>query len=620
MKKSILVLIIVLLLGALTTTVFAGSLATESGDWAYPNAPTFTAALGSQTITGSLGPTPTDGQDPFNVNIPSNLEVTSVAYSGPGGPHNLVGCGLTGTSNLNQSFSANNSGCQLSWFINTNFAEYASGWTVTIVTQNKPVPTDTEAPSWSVPANITVSATSAAGAVVNYTATASDNVGVTSSSCSPASGSTFTIGTATVTCTAADAAGNTGTASFTVTVEDTTPPNLTMPADITLAPTSAAGAVVNYTASATDNVGLATFGCVPASGSTFAIGTTTVTCTATDVAGNTATATFTVTVEDTTAPTWTVPADITEEATSASGAVVNYTASASDIVGVASSSCSPVSGSTFAIGTTPVTCTAADAAGNTGTASFNVTVEDTTAPTWTVPADITEEATSASGAVVNYTASASDIVGVASSSCSPVSGSTFAIGTTPVTCTAADAAGNTGTASFNVTVEDTIAPTWTVPADISVIATGLSGAVVSYTATPSDIVGATSSSCSPASGSTFYLGTVAVTCTAQDAAGNTGTASFNVTVGVDTGSTGTLSQGIENMGLPNGVENSLVGPVNQADRLLNDNNPSNDGAVCNKLDEFLVHVADNLAEGGITQAQADLLINFAHAIQTELGC
>ena len=111
-----------------------------------------------------------------------------------------------------------------------------------------------------------------------------------------------------------------------------------------------------------------------------------------------------------------------------------------------------------------------------------------------------------------------------------------------------------------------------------------------------------------------------MTCTAQDAAGNTGTASFNVTVGVDTGSTGTLSQGIENMGLPNGVENSLVGPINQADRLLNDNNPSNDGAVCNKLDEFLVHVADNLAEGGITQAQADLLINFAHAIQTELGC
>ena len=53
---------------------------------------------------------------------------------------------------------------------------------------------------------------------------------------------------------------------------------------------------------------------------------------------------------------------------------------------------------------------------------------------------------------------------------------------------------------------------------------------------------------------------------------------------------------------------------------IHDNNPSNDGAVCNKLDEFLVHVADNLAEGGITQAQADLLINFAHAIQTELGC
>ena len=145
-RKLSLGIILWILLMALATPVFAGTLATESDDWAYPNAPTFTAVLGSQTVTGNLGPTPDDGQDPFNVNIPSTLEVISVTYSGPGGPHNLVGCGLTGTSNLNQTFSSNNSGCQLSWFINTDFAVSSSPWTVTIITQNTSAPGDTTPP------------------------------------------------------------------------------------------------------------------------------------------------------------------------------------------------------------------------------------------------------------------------------------------------------------------------------------------------------------------------------------------------------------------------------------------------------------------------------------------
>ncbi|MEZ4709301.1 MAG: hypothetical protein R3A44_18985 [Caldilineaceae bacterium] len=145
-RKLSLGTILLMLLMALATPVFAGTLATESDDWAYPSAPTFTAVLGSQTITGNLGPTPDDGQDPFNVDIPSTLEVISVSYSGPDGPHNLVGCGLTGTSDLNQTFSSNNSGCQLSWFINTDFATSSSPWTVTIVTQNAPAPGDTTPP------------------------------------------------------------------------------------------------------------------------------------------------------------------------------------------------------------------------------------------------------------------------------------------------------------------------------------------------------------------------------------------------------------------------------------------------------------------------------------------
>ncbi|MCH7535886.1 MAG: radical SAM protein, partial [Bacteroidetes bacterium] len=69
-------------------------------------------------------------------------------------------------------------------------------------------------------------------------------------------------------------------------------------------------------------------------------------------------------------------------------------------------------------------------------------------------ADITVIATDPSGAVVNYPAAiaSDDIDGVITPVCSPASGSTFAITTTTVTCTAVDTHGNVGTASFTVTV------------------------------------------------------------------------------------------------------------------------------------------------------------------------
>jgi hypothetical protein len=79
---------------------------------------------------------------------------------------------------------------------------------------------------------------------------------------------------------------------------DTTPPTLSVPADLTVDATSADGAVVDFAATATDDTDPApSVGCDPASGSTFPIGTTTVTCTAADASGNVSEpATFTVTV------------------------------------------------------------------------------------------------------------------------------------------------------------------------------------------------------------------------------------------------------------------------------------------------------------------------------------
>ena len=115
---------------------------------------------------------------------------------------------------------------------------------------------------------------------------------------------------------------------------------------------------------------------------------------------------------------------------------------------------SKASNTVFPLGTTTVTCSATDKAGNKGDNTFTVTVEDTTAPNLTVSSAKTATATSAAGAAVNYTAaSAIDIVdGTVTASCDKASGSVFPLGSTTVTCTATDKAGNTGTETFTVTV------------------------------------------------------------------------------------------------------------------------------------------------------------------------
>jgi HYR domain len=276
------------------------------------------------------------------------------------------------------------------------------------------------------------------------------------------------------------------TASATVTVTyvppppppDTTPPVLTVPGDITAEATSSSGAAVTFSASATDDTDPSpTVLCSPASGSTFHLGDTTVSCTASDASTNTSQATFKVTVHDTTAPSLSLPSDISVSATSSAGAVVTYAASATDLVsGSVAVSCSPASGSTFAIGSTTVNCNASDSAtpSNTATGSFSVTVSDTGGPQFSsVPANITAEGNGPAGSSVNYTTpTAVDAVdGPTPVTCAPVSGGVFPLGATTVTCSSSDAHGHISTASFTVTVVDTTPPTLAVPTPTTVYAT-----------------------------------------------------------------------------------------------------------------------------------------------------
>ena len=277
--------------------------------------------------------------------------------------------------------------------------------------------------------------------------------------------------------------------------------------------------------------------CNATSGGTFPLGDTIVDCSATDTAGNTGHSLFTVTVEDTTAPVVAAHADIPVPATGPSGAIVTYTPpTATDLVGPLSPAvtCAPASGSLFPMGATPVDCSATDTAGNTGHSFFTVTVQDATAPVIAFHADVVTEATGPSGAVVNYippTATDDDPPSPAVT-CAPLPGSTFPLGQTTVNCSATDNSANTGYSSFKVIVEDTTDPVVGTHIDVTVEATGPSGAVATFAApSATDLVDPSLTViCSPASGTTFALGDTTVTCEAMDDSGNLGQSTFKVTV------------------------------------------------------------------------------------------
>jgi hypothetical protein len=164
---------------------------------------------------------------------------------------------------------------------------------------------------------------------------------------------------------------------------------------------------------------------------------------------------FEVTVADTTLPTFaTTVTDITAEANAIGGANVSFTLpTATDLGSPIDVNCdADPAGAFYPLDPMPttVTCTTVPDAGNlTASTSFTVTVIDTTPPVLTVPSDITKLL----GASVTFEATAIDIADESPVvTCDPASGSSFALGTTTVDCTATDATGFSDNASFNVFV------------------------------------------------------------------------------------------------------------------------------------------------------------------------
>jgi hypothetical protein len=158
---------------------------------------------------------------------------------------------------------------------------------------------DTTAAAITCPAPFTVEASSAAGAAVDFTVAASDVVSTTPTlTYSMAPKSTFPIGATAVSATAIDAAGNSSTCKTTITVVDSTPPEVVCPADLSAVATNKAGAAVSFAPTVKDAVDPApevSFSNDP--GSVFALGATNVVVTAKDAAGNAASCQFAVTVQ-----------------------------------------------------------------------------------------------------------------------------------------------------------------------------------------------------------------------------------------------------------------------------------------------------------------------------------
>ncbi|HXU35119.1 MAG TPA: HYR domain-containing protein [Blastocatellia bacterium] len=258
--------------------------------------------------------------------------------------------------------------------------------------------------------------------------------------------------------------------------------SLSCPANITRSNDSGqCGAVVSYSPITTGDCN--TINCVPASGSLFPLGTTTVTCS--ESAGGAAPpklkapfaapCSFTVTITDTQPPTIMCPANVTKPTDpNKCTAMVTYSAPAVIDNCPANSApgmkviqpdtplvpvCNPASGSIFPKGTTTVLCTVLDAHSNQASCRFNVTVNDTQPPVFTncrpnVYTSVGAACPFRTSAPVSYTypTATENCAGGLAVTCNPPTGSTFPVGTTAVNCTATDGAGNVATCSFQLNV------------------------------------------------------------------------------------------------------------------------------------------------------------------------
>src|SRR5690606_22994887 len=264
-----------------------------------------------------------------------------------------------------------------------------------------------------------------------------------------------------------DVNGNTSTCTTIVTVEDSIPPAIACPADITVnTDLGNCSAIVNFPMPiASDNCGVATVTQTMGdpSGSMFPVGATTIEFTATDVNGNTNTCSFIITVIDNEAPV-AVCQNITiqlDAAGNASIVAADVDGGSTDQCGVADISIDVDTFDCSNVGDNNVILTVTDVNGNVSTCTAIVTVEDVTAPVVACQ-NITVELDPVTGTVTilgtDIDNGSTDACGIASYELDIDTFDCSNIGDNTVVLTVTDVNGNTETCTAIVTVEDNTSP------------------------------------------------------------------------------------------------------------------------------------------------------------------
>ena len=333
---------------------------------------------------------------------------------------------------------------------------------------------DVEAPKITCPSPITHNNDpGVCNAVVSFTVpVGTDNCAgqTTALTSGLGSGQVFNVGVHTEVYTVTDLASLHANCSFTITVVDAEPPNITCPSSVIVpAESGLCSAAVTYGAvTASDNCRSVNISLLTASavnGSRFNVGVTNVTFQAQDAVGLTSICTFTVTVQDTQPPIITCPGPQTYSTDlNVCGANVTYSIGHTDNCG--SSTIQLTGGqsslSIFGVGRTEVSYVARDLVGNTASCAFNVTVTDNQRPAISCPTNITQHTDAGvCYATVLYTTpvgtdncpspNTTRTAGLASSS-------HFPLGVNVVSYIVEDAYGNSQQCSFYVHVTDLEAP------------------------------------------------------------------------------------------------------------------------------------------------------------------
>lgn len=178
----------------------------------------------------------------------------------------------------------------------------------------------------------------------------------------------------------------------------------------------------------------------------------------------------------------------------------------------------------------------------------------------------------------------------------------------PVVCSATNGAGLANSVQIAVNIDKT-APTLSAPGNITVDATGPTGANVSYNVGATDLLsGVQSIDCTVPSGSLFPIGTTSVFCTATDRAGNPAVASFDVMVRSAAQQTQNL---IDQVSSDPNLKSSLANTLNKA--------LSNPATACKNLDKFIDTVRKSSGKQ-IPADQAAQLIQSAMNTKATMGC